>query len=54
MKRARDDRRAERLRAARVHVGTAAPFVVGIREREPELVGQHVRRSIDLDVERAP
>ena len=51
---ARHDGRPERARALRVHVRTATPALVGSREPQTDLVVEHVRRRIDLDVQGAP
>ena len=40
--------------ALRVHVRAAAPALVGRRQPQADLVFEHVRRRIDLDVHRPP
>ena len=52
--RARHDGRAEGAREAGVHVGALAPGVLGRRQPEADLVGEHVRRRVDLHVQRPP
>ncbi len=55
MKRARATMEArKRPRGLRVHVGTAAPAVVRGRQPQADLVFEHVRRRIDLDVQGPP
>ena len=38
----------------RVHVRASAPAVVGRRQPQADLVLEHVRRRVDLDVHRPP
>ena len=52
--RAGHDGGAERPRALRVHVAAVAPALVRRRQLQADLVLEHVRRRIDLDVQRAP
>jgi hypothetical protein len=45
---------SELARELRVHVGTAAPAIVGGRQLQADLVFEHMRRRIDLDVHGTP
>ena len=55
MKRARATMAARKpAGAVRVHVRAVAPAVVGRRQPQADLVLEHVRRRIDLDVHRPP
>jgi hypothetical protein len=43
-----------RLVAVRIHVGPVAPVVVGLGDLQTDLVFEHMRRRIDLDVHGSP
>jgi hypothetical protein len=51
---ARDDGGAKEFRALRVHVRTVAPAIVRRRQPQANVVVQHMRRRIDLDVQGPP
>ena len=48
------DRGPEPAGADRMHVGTVAPVGVGCRQLQADDVLEHVRRRVDLDVQRPP
>jgi hypothetical protein len=49
-----DDGGAENAGEVRVHIGAAAPAIIRGDQPEADFITQHMRRGIDLDVQRPP